>query len=63
MQREIATGIVRQAFEFWFGDTSIESPERPALRMLQAYVDSHPEPPPEQAEPEQIAEPVVVSEV
>ena len=62
MQREIATGIVRQAFEFWFSDASIESPEKTALLLLQTYINSCPETSVEQTTHEQAIEPVVISE-
>ena len=55
MQREIAVGIVKQAFQFWFNDENIVEPEKTAFELLQAYVSSYPQ-------PEQTTVPEVVSE-
>lgn len=43
LQREIAVGIVKQAFEFWFNDTKIHEPEKVGFDLLEAYKASYPE--------------------
>ena len=58
MQREIAVGIVKQAFEYWFNDTNIHEPEKVAFDLLATYVSSYPQP-----RPEQELQPEVVSDL
>lgn len=44
LQREIAVGIVRQAFEFWFNDTKIHEPEKLGFVLLEVFKSSFPTP-------------------
>jgi len=42
LQREVACGMVRQCFEFWFNTSNITEPEKLAFALLDAYKASYP---------------------
>ena len=44
MQREIAVGIVKQAFDFWFSDLQTRDIEKTSFELLDAFNASFPQP-------------------
>lgn len=44
MQREIAAGVVKQAFEFWFSDLAARDLEKTAFELLDAFNAAYPQP-------------------
>ena len=44
LQRELAVGIVQQAFEFWFNDPNMHEPEKLSFLLLETYKASYPQP-------------------
>lgn len=44
MQREIAVGVVKQAFDFWFADVNARDLEKLAFELLDAFNASYPQP-------------------
>lgn len=44
LQREIAVGIVKQVFEFWFNEIEVRDVEKLAFELLDAYNASYPQP-------------------
>lgn len=44
MRREIAAGIIKQVFDFWFAGLEARDLEKLAFELLDAYVASYPQP-------------------